>query len=406
MRKEKYIEEKYSESKADKKKSLVAFVVNMPLPNGEKFYQRFRIKDYINVQAAFKDAIKVRDRKQELIRQSREGKISFENYTVQELYDLIPSFFDRRLNTYLNISKIYNKYIRDVYGDTDIKDISEEDILLTLRNCAQVCGADYVGKLKAVWKKIFIIAQRKRIIQIDLTALVENPRSENVTERSLSEQNITEKDFQAFCEAMSKYGHYLPSDEKRIYNRNIMLYMLKLMRITGIRSQEVRALRRENIIISETESVDGNGNILKSRIAYVCIRRSIGSNKNEHVAEVSTKTPQSARDIPLSGSNIDLLKEILEYSKHDLIFANYDGKPFSSEDLSDYLYRVSKSCGIKVYSLLMRKSFSADLYREGVNPAITKRLMGHKKEDMSLNAYASAGKEELINTTANRKYKK
>ena len=92
MRKEKYIEEKYSESKADKKKSLVAFVVNMPLPNGDKFYQRFRIKDYVNVQAAFKDAIKVRDRKQELIRQSREGKISFENYTVQELYDLIPSF--------------------------------------------------------------------------------------------------------------------------------------------------------------------------------------------------------------------------------------------------------------------------------------------------------------------------
>ena len=74
--------------------------------------------------------------------------------------------------------------------------------------------------------------------------------------------------------------------------------------------------------------------------------------------------------------------------------------------MSCLLYRVSKSCGIKVYSLLMRKSFSADLYREGVNPAITKRLMGHKKEDMSLNAYASAGKEELISTTANRKYKK
>ena len=216
MRKEKYIEEKYSESKADKKKSLVAFVVNMPLPNGDKFYQRFRIKDYVNAQAAFKDAVKVRDNQIELIRQAEKGIISFDDYTVQELYDLIPSYFDRRLNTYLNISKIYNKYIRDVYGDTDIKDISEEDILLTLRNCAQVCGADYVGKLKAVWKKIFIIAQRKRIIQVDLTSLVENPRSENVTERSLSEQNITEDDFQAFCEAMSKYGHYLPSDKKRI----------------------------------------------------------------------------------------------------------------------------------------------------------------------------------------------
>ncbi len=90
----------------------------------------------------------------------------------------------------------------------------------------------------------------------------------------------------------------------------------------------------------------------------------------------------------------------------DLLFADYDGNPFSSTNFSDYLARVSRSCGIKVYSLLMRKSFSADLYAQGINPAVTKKLMGHKSEDMSLNAYASAGKEELINTTANRKYKK
>ncbi|MBQ9157713.1 MAG: tyrosine-type recombinase/integrase [Erysipelotrichaceae bacterium] len=397
MRKEKYIEEKYSESKADKKKSLVAFVVNMPLPNGEKFYQRFRIKDYVNAQAAFKDAVKVRDRKQELIRQSREGKISFENYTVQELYDLIPSYFDRRLKTYMSIDIMYNKYIKGLYGSTNITDITEEDILITLRNCSVNCGANYVSKVKSVWKKIFIIAQRKRIIQVDLTALVENPRSENVTERSLSEQNITEEDFQVFCEAMSKYGHYLPSDEKRIYNRNIMLYMLKLMRITGIRSQEARALRRENIKFVD---IDGK------TIVYVCVRKSIGSSKTKLNVEVSTKTPHSVRNIPIGGDHIRLINEILEYSKHDLLFSDYKGDPFSTEDFADYLYRVSRSCGIKVYPLLMRKSFSADLYAQGTNPAITRSLMGHKEEDMSLNAYATASQAAIIDTALNRKFKK
>ena len=53
----------------------------------------------------------------------------------------------------------------------------------------------------------------------------------------------------------------------------------------------------------------------------------------------------------------------------------------------------------------MRKSFSADLYREGVNPAITKKLMGHKKEDMSLNAYATSSLNDMIETSINRKYK-
>ncbi len=85
--------------------------------------------------------------------------------------------------------------------------------------------------------------------------------------------------------------------------------------------------------------------------------------------------------------------------------AKYDGTPFSTNELSDYLYRVSRSCGIKVYSLLMRKALSADLYREGVNPAVTKKLMGHKKEDMSLNAYATTNKKELLKTTKKRKFK-
>jgi len=32
--------------------------------------------------------------------------------------------------------------------------------------------------------------------------------------------------------------------------------------------------------------------------------------------------------------------------------------------------------------------------------------MGHKEEDMSLNAYATANKEELLKTARNRKFKK
>ena len=406
MRKEKYIEEKYSESVTDKKKTLVAFVVNMPLPNREKFYQRFRIKDYVNANAAFKDAIKVRDNQIELIRQAEKGIVSFDDYTVQELFDLIPSNFDRKLNTYENYNKLYGKYIKEQFGNKDIKDITEEDILSSLKKCSETCVAHHVTKVKTIWKKLFIIAQRKRVVQMNLVDLVESPKSDNVTERSMSEQNITEDDFQAFCKAMSEYGHYLPTEVNRIYNRDIMLYMLKLMRITGIRSQEARAIRRENIIFTEVESETETGDVVKVEIAYLCIRRSIGSSKTEYVTEVSTKTPQSVRNIPITGKGLNLVKEILEYSRNDLLFADYDGNPFSSTNFSDYLARVSRSCGIKVYSLLMRKSFSADLYAQGINPAVTKKLMGHKSEDMSLNAYATASSEDLINTTLNRKYKK
>ena len=108
---------------------------------------------------------------------------------------------------------------RDLYGSYNIKDIREADILKTLQNCASQCGANYVSKLKSVWKKIYIVGQRKRVVQTDLSHLVENPRSEIVTERSLNEQNITEEEFELFCQAMSEYGHYLPSEKEKIYNR-------------------------------------------------------------------------------------------------------------------------------------------------------------------------------------------
>ncbi len=407
MRKEKYIEEKYSTIKGEEN-TLIAYVVNMPLSDGNKHYKRFRIIDYKSEAAALKDARADRDAQMYLNRIekiNRKPEKKKEVYTVQQLFDLISVNFDRRKRTYDSYDKQYDKYIKGSFADKDIRDINEEDILSTLTLCSKNCSTHYVSKLKTLWKKLFIIAQRKRVVQMNLVDIIESPKSDKVTERSLNEQNITESDFQAFCEAMSNYGHYLPWEEDLIYNRNIMLYLLKVMRITGMRSQEGRAVKRDNIVFAEDTYTDESGNIVSEEIAYVCVRRSIGSTRDEYDVEINTKTPQSIRDIPVSGDGVNLLKEVLNYSKHDLLFARYDGTPISSDEFSDYLYRVSKSCGIKVYSLLMRKSFSADLYREGVNPAVTKRLMGHKKEDMSLNAYATTNKEELLKTAKNRKFK-
>lgn len=146
--------------------------------------------------------------------------------------------------------------------------------------------------------------------------------------------------------------------------------------------------------------------IIESILNFCVSLIGVGSNSSQFDVEVSTKTPQSVRDIPVGGDNLKLIYEILEYSRNDYLFSDYDGKPFATNHFSNYLYRVSKSCGIKVYPLLMRKSFSANLYAQGVNPAVTKSLMGHKYEDMSLNAYATASKTDLINTALNRKFKK
>ena len=89
----------------------------------------------------------------------------------------------------------------------------------------------------------------------------------------------------------------------------------------------------------------------------------------------------------------------MDYSIHDIIFAKYNGEPFTSTEASDYIGRVSrkrkKVTGIEqdFYSTLMRKAYSSDQYREHVSPAVVKKLMGHRYETTSVNWYASASDE-------------
>ncbi len=48
---------------------------------------------------------------------------------------------------------------------------------------------------------------------------------------------------------------------------------------------------------------------------------------------------------------------------------------------------------------------SSPMGLSGINPAVTKKLMGHKNEDMSLIAYANASDEDAFDAMMSRKYK-
>lgn len=97
---------------------------------------------------------------------------------------------------------------------------------------------------------------------------------------------------------------------------------------------------------------------------------------------------------------------LLNYSKYDRVFADYQGNLFSSDQFSDYLYRVSKAGKIKVYAVLLRKAFSFDLYASGVNPVVVKELLGHTYETTSINFYGSSSKKQQADAINNRKFKK
>ena len=54
----------------------------------------------------------------------------------------------------------------------------------------------------------------------------------------------------------------------------------------------------------------------------------------------------------------------------------------------------------------MRKAYASDLYRDKVNQAAVKKLMGHKFESTSINWYAKSDDEEIKEAAKKRTYKK
>lgn len=404
MRREKFITERYSR-KAGHETELQALQVSMHYTEGGKrknLKKTFPLKNYKTPKDALKAAMAFRD-----ANVGRVANATFEtlpdNYTVNDVFVLVPQYWQLSQSTLEKDAKVYRKYIQPEFGEKKIIQITQQNIRKTLNECASHCVDQHVRNVKTVWHKIFSVAIEKEIVTKDLTMFVETPRGEHITERQRSEQNITEEDFQKFCAAMKEYGHYLPDETDKIYNRDIMLLMLQLERITGIRGQEVRAIHRNAITFEHSETADGQ----ITEYALLTISVSIGSTNAEKLTVKHTKTKRSVRTIPVYGSGVQILKEALNYSKYDLVFAKYDGVPFSTDEYADYLYRVSKDCGIKVYSTLMRKSFASDLIAGGVDPESVKELMGHESINMSL-YYASSTKDRLKKTMMDREalYKK
>lgn len=411
MKKEKYIVPRYSTIKGQEK-TIVSFVFFRPYSvGGEKktVSKTFKVKNYKTARDALKAAINERNRWDILISEEDElvaATVKKKMMTVGQLFELIPQYYPLSKGTIKKYSKMYEGYIKPKYDKTKIKDVTMINVQETLQKCADRCVQREVGNVKTIWHRMFQIAENEGINIRDLSTRVQMPSSNKVTARSLGEQNITEEDFQKFCEAMSEYGRYPASDKKRIYNRDIILWMLKVMRITGLRPQEVKALRRKDITFGHVEIPSENAAGVETKeIANIMVSRSIGSTISSELSEKKTKTPQSKRVIPVVGKDVDIIRNAMEYSKYDLIFADYKGNPFSADAVSDLLGRVSRSCGIKVYAGLMRKAFAADHYRQGTSPVVIKKLMGHKSENMSINWYATASNAELLDAMASRKFK-
>lgn len=410
MKKEKYIEVRKSK-RTGHENEVISFAVYIPLPDGGKYYANFRVKEYKTEAACLKAAIKDRDIH---LAEMNNGELLSKRSipTVDELYTKIPDVKPRRLETYHKYDNIYKKWIKPDFGNKKITEIKKSDVTGLLKKATETCGNKHLSDIKTVWKYIYEVAIDEMDMHIKDCSKVETPPSDKMTKRSLGEQNIRQSDFESFCSFLTNYGHYLPDEKERIYFRTIVLLILMTNRILGLRPMEIKAITREDIEFMPMHYLDTEAGEEKTVDGVrVTVNKAIGSTVNEELAVRKTKTARAARYAYGGEDCAELFRQALEYSKYDLLFADYNGNPISAKDLADYINRVKKAWhkqtgnDADIYLELTRKSFSADNYANSVNPATIKKLMGHVSEDMSLNWYASSSNQDAINAALSRKYK-
>ena len=123
------------------------------------------------------------------------------------------------------------------------------------------------------------------------------------------------------------------------------------------------------------------------------INKSVGSTGTETRQIITTKTIESIRYVPCTDELIAILNSLRAYSSSSPMIIAHDGKPYEISVISNHISLVSKKCGIKFNAYMLRHLFSTTLYREGVNQAVIRDLMGHTSSSMTL-GYANTTEED------------
>ena len=410
-KKEEYIIERKS-TKAGHQNEVSSYVVLIPRgKDKKKYYANYKVKDYPSRKACYLAAIDDRNRALYSLANGKEPQ-SNGALTVQETFESIEENYSKRKNTYKRYQSNYRTYIAPYFAGKALDKVTVRDVEFSLNAVAGKCTQESVIHVKALWSKIFKCAYKlgKKDIY-DLTAIADVPISEIETQRSMKEVSLTEEQFNEFMEFASSYGAYSPTLQPNlIFNRDMMLYALHVQKLSGIRSQEVRALTWDDVhFIPETET--------SSRFVIIDIKHSLGSTHDIDLTLRKLKTTQSKRTIPLNAFAYDLFSKIKEYEKNrpvqsemGLIFANYEGKGINSTDYSNFFRRIMKKLKevkhvtYDVYPTLFRKLKVSNMMASGTPLDVVQRYVGHEiGSATTIQNYDSPSFQQLIDAVQREK---
>lgn len=260
--------------------------------------------------------------------------------------------------------------------DKPINELTLSDIQLAVNRYAETHSQKQIELLMLQWRRIYRTAFYLQLAVVDYSAMVIPPRSKVVT----THRNM-ETDYETFITALDIIS------ASHNWLAPIAIDVCWLIYYTGMRVTEVCGLQKDDIDLDRS---------------VIHVRRNCGSNGSKTAVLVPLKTAKSLRDVPIADGLRPVLESCLDRAEGEQLFTWYDGSILSPTRIGNFVLLECRRRGVTFSLYRLRHLFSADLFRQGINPKVIQSLMGHTTSNMSL-YYAFTSEAERAEAVNKRK---
>lgn len=326
----------------------------------------FSESKYGSPRMAFDNAVRYRN---ECLVPGSMAHKNIQSKTLEQVFDESIELFPVREKTKKTSYLLLNKYI----GNTErpIADITRAEIISSLNDMIMDCSNDTIGRVLALWRKLFKTAIINEYITNDLTVGIVAPKSQRIETHIHKEVVTTRETLDSVQDKIMKY--FASADEAEA-----VCVALDLMWYTGLRPAECFAL-------SVSDIKDGCISVDKELGSDIADSGYV-DNKNFNIIR-KCKTPASIRKVPIPSKLDSILNGYV--SKHPVIlFPNKNGDYFNIGQLGQRIKRL----GIPFNMYQLRHTVATKLVTSGVDQRTIIEILGH--ENISMSVYYARSDEE------------
>ena len=352
-----------------KNKSGYTFQVRVRTEDGD-ITKSFNEKDYMSAKIAFESAVLFRN--QIMFEIANGLLLKKSNATVQNMFD---DYLETTTDSYKTKDyhqKLFNKYIKN--KDKKVQELTKADIVSDLNAMVDIASDDTIGRVYAVWKDDIIgTALFKEIIQRDLTLGIKRPQSHMIT---------TKRGVTTDRNTVLEIERHILNRVSDKYDAKIIVCLIETLYYTGMRPAEVEVLTKNDI-----------------RDDYIFVTKELGSSSTQMAVVRKPKTPTSVRSVPIHPDLRPVLKELINISLTDNLFARRDGSYMTSTWIGNIIRPICRDNNLEFNLYRLRHNMATSLVTNNVDTKTAMEILGHANYDMTL--YYASSNEELKKDAVN-----